>query len=64
MSQTIEIIIAPDGTTRLETKGFLGADCRDASRFIEQALGKASREQLKSEFYQTDVETEPIRQQV
>ena len=45
MTQVIEITIAPDGQTKLETKGFTGASCRDASRFIEQALGQQVGEQ-------------------
>jgi hypothetical protein len=31
MTQAIEIIIAPDGRTKLETKGFAGQSCRSAS---------------------------------
>ena len=38
--KTIEITVSPDGQSRVETKGFAGAECRDASKFIEQALGK------------------------
>jgi hypothetical protein len=53
MTPVIEIIISPDGQTKLETKGFAGASCRDASRFIEQALGQKAGEQLKAEFHQT-----------
>ena len=52
MTQIIEIVISPDGQTRIETKGFAGARCRDASRFIEQALGQQVREQLTAEFHQ------------
>ena len=53
--RTLEIVIAPDGQTRLETKGFVGSQCRDASRFIEKALGRQIAEQLTPEFYaQTD----------
>ena len=48
----IEIIIAPDGQTRVETKGFSGAECRQASEFIEKALGKRTNETLTSEFHQ------------
>lgn len=48
---TIEIIVAPDGKTRVETKGFVGNTCRDASRFIERALGHVEQEQLTAEFY-------------
>jgi hypothetical protein len=48
----IEIIIAPDGQTRVETKGFSGAECRQASEFIEKALGRRTSETLTSEFHQ------------
>ena len=51
-SPTIEIIVKPDGQTVVETKGFTGSSCRDASRFIEQALGQRESEQLTAEFYQ------------
>ncbi|TWU37936.1 hypothetical protein Q31b_47250 [Novipirellula aureliae] len=50
--KTIEIIVAPDGNTRAETFGFSGQSCREASRFIESALGKATNETLKPEFHQ------------
>ncbi|HEY0983000.1 DUF2997 domain-containing protein [Schlesneria sp.] len=53
MTKTIEIIVAPNGQTRVETKGFVGSDCRQASQFIEQALGQQTDELLKAEFYQT-----------
>lgn len=53
MSKTIEIIVAPNGQTRVETKGFVGSDCRQASQFIERALGRQTDELLKAEFYQT-----------
>ena len=53
MSKVIEVVIAPNGETRVETKGFAGASCRAASEFIERALGASTSERLKSEFYQT-----------
>ncbi|RLS34040.1 MAG: DUF2997 domain-containing protein [Planctomycetota bacterium] len=53
MSQTIEVVVAPNGETRVETKGFSGASCRAASEFIERALGTSTGERLKPEFYQT-----------
>ena len=52
MNKVIEIIVGPAGQTSVQTKGFIGASCQEASRFIEQALGKRSREQLTGEFYQ------------
>jgi hypothetical protein len=53
MSKTIEIIIAPNGQSRVETNGFVGSECRDASRFIERALGQRTDEILKAEFHQS-----------
>jgi len=49
----IEIIVGPNGKTTVQTKGFAGASCREASRFLEQALGKVDREKLTAEFYLT-----------
>ena len=48
----IEIIVSPKGETQVQTKGFAGSSCRDASRFIEQALGQRTGEQLTGEFHQ------------
>ena len=50
--KTIEIIISPSGQSRVETKGFAGSKCRDASRFLEAALGKTTSETLTAEFHQ------------
>lgn len=61
-SKTIDIIVAPDGQTRVETRGFIGSACRDASRFIEQALGQPTGETLKAEFYQTAATEQQVRQ--
>lgn len=55
MNKTIEIIVAPDGTSQVETSGFTGSACQDASRFIETALGKATHEKLKPEFHQASI---------
>ncbi|QDU05658.1 hypothetical protein V6x_53980 [Gimesia chilikensis] len=49
----IEIIISTDGQSRIETRGFTGSHCRDASRFLEGALGKVSSEQLTAEYHQS-----------
>lgn len=62
MSKTIEIIIALNGQSRVETKGFVGSECRDASRFIEKALGQQTDELLKPEFHQTAANQQQIRQ--
>jgi hypothetical protein len=51
LSKTIEIIVAPNGETKVETKGFAGSECQDASRFIEQTLGRRTGEQMTAEFH-------------
>lgn len=62
MSKIIEIIVTPDGQTRVETKGFTGSECRAVSRFIEQALGQQTSEVLKAEFHQTASTQQQIQQ--
>ena len=60
--KVIRVIVGPQGETRVETKGFSGGECRDASRFIEQALGQPVNELLTAEFYQTESAEQQIRQ--
>lgn len=52
MTKSIEIIVTTDGRTTVQTLGFTGLSCRDASKFIEQALGQRTSEMLTAEFYQ------------
>jgi hypothetical protein len=59
MSKTIEIIVSPKGENTVTTRGFAGSSCRDASKFIEQALGQRTGEQLTAEFHQA----QPVEQQ-
>ncbi len=49
--KTIEIIVDHKGHARIETRGFSGGECREASRFVEQALGARSAETLTAEFH-------------
>ena len=62
MKKVIEITISPIGETKVETKGFSGGECRDASRFVEQALGQRTAEQLTGEFYQSEPVHRDLRQ--
>ncbi|OYP33984.1 DUF2997 domain-containing protein [Rhodopirellula sp. MGV] len=62
--KTIELIVSPDGSSKVETKGFGGTQCQQASRFLEQALGKKQNEKLTSEYFKTQVsQTNQARQQ-
>lgn len=62
MSQTIEVTVSPKGETRIETKGFTGATCRNASRVLEAALGVRVSEQMTSEFHTTATTPQAARQ--
>ena len=47
--RTIEITIDPTGQATVQTRRFTGPECRQASKFIEQALGQQIGERLTSE---------------
>jgi hypothetical protein len=58
----IEILISPQGEATITTKGFQGPACRDASGFLEQALGQTLKETLTAEFHQS-IETQATQQE-
>ena len=60
--KTIKITVSPTGQTRVETTGFAGGECREASRFVEQALGSRSAETLTAEFHQGQQSDQELRQ--
>ena len=62
MPQIIEVTISPTGETTVQTKGFAGSTCQDASKFIEQALGVSTRERKTAEFYATAPAQQQIQQ--
>lgn len=62
MNQTIEITVDAKGEVTVQTKGFTGSSCREASQFIEQALGRRTSEQLTAEFHQVLPEAQTIKQ--
>jgi 4-hydroxy-3-methylbut-2-en-1-yl diphosphate synthase IspG/GcpE len=62
MTKIIEVIVNPKGETTVATKGFAGASCQQASRFLEDALGLRVREERTSEFYQS-LTAEQVQQQ-
>jgi hypothetical protein len=62
MKKIIRVIVGPRGETKIETTGFSGGECREASRFIEQALGQPVGEQLTPEFYGAQSADQQIKQ--
>jgi len=62
--KTIEITVSPTGQTTVRTNGFHGASCRDATRLLEQALGKVAEDRPTAEFYQTESVQESQQQRL
>jgi hypothetical protein len=61
--KSIEIIVSPTGATSVQTHGFSGASCQEASRFLEQALGTQLSEVRTSAFYETTSTLGTVEQQ-
>ena len=53
--KTIEVVVAPDGSIRIEAMGFQGADCEKATAFLEQALGLMEKTVKKPDYYQRSI---------
>ena len=51
--KVIEIVVDPKGQTVLQTKGFAGSSCRDASRLLEVMLGRVLSDRVTPECYQS-----------
>jgi Protein of unknown function (DUF2997) len=54
MARVIEVIVSPTGEMTVQTKGYVGGDCLQASQFLEQALGAAVADRKTAEFFQTN----------
>ena len=60
--KVIEITVDPKGQAKVETKGFSGSECLEASRFLEHALGQRTDEKLTAEFYQAQSSEQQLKQ--
>jgi hypothetical protein len=49
--KTIEVTVGPSGEIKIETKGFTGESCREASKIVEQSLGAKISDTLTSECF-------------
>ena len=58
----IEVTVSPQGDATVQTKGYAGADCLLASKFLEQALGATTADRKTAEFYETQNAQQQVRQ--
>ena len=60
--KTIEIIVDSKGKSVVQTKGFSGASCREASKALERALGIVESDRPTAEMHQSQVTAQPLHQ--
>jgi hypothetical protein len=57
----IEIVVSPRGESTVQTKGYAGSDCMQASRFLEESLGAKITDNKTSEFYEAATAHQDVR---
>ena len=62
MARIIEVIVSPQGETTVQTKGYVGSDCIQASKFLEQALGIVADDKKTAEFFDAAQVEQQIQQ--
>ena len=62
MARVIEVVVSPTGETTVQTKGYTGCDCLEASRFLEQALGVATADRKTAEYHQCEPAQQRLQQ--
>jgi hypothetical protein len=62
MARIIEVTVSPNGEATVQTKGYSGGECLQASKFLEQALGVALAEQKTNEYYQEAAAQQQVSQ--
>ena len=62
MPRIIEVVVSPTGETTVQTKGYAGADCLQASKALEQALGVPTADRKTEEYFHTASEQQTTRQ--
>jgi hypothetical protein len=62
MPRIIEVTVSPQGEATVQTKGYSGGDCLQASKFLEEALGIASADRKTADYYQATPAEQHIRQ--
>ena len=62
MARLIEVTVSPAGETTVQTKGYVGGECQQASKWLEAALGLVADEQKTPEFYQSQDAEQKVRQ--
>jgi hypothetical protein len=63
MARSIDVTVSPEGETTVQTRGYAGADCLQASKFLEQALGVTVQDRHTAEFHADATQQQQATQQ-
>ena len=62
MARIIEVTVSPTGEATVQTRGYAGADCLQASKFLEQALGVTTAERKTGEYFAVAAQQQQVQQ--
>lgn len=54
MAKVIEVVVSATGEITMQTKGYSGGECQQASKWLEQTLGVVTKDRKTAEFFQTE----------
>ena len=60
MSRIIEVIVSPTGQTTIQTKGYQGSQCTQASKWLEKALGEVTSDKKTPEYFDTQSQVQEL----
>lgn len=52
MEKRVEIILGPDGSIKVEAKGFKGETCEEATAFLDRLFGDPESKDFKDSYYE------------
>jgi hypothetical protein len=61
MARIIEVTVSPKGETTVQTKGYAGAECLKASKFLE-ALGVVASDRKTTEYFNATEAKQTLQQ--
>jgi hypothetical protein len=61
MARILEVVVSPTGETTVQTKGFSGGECQQASKWLEEALGIVKADTKTSEYFNTQPNQQEIQ---
>ena len=62
MARIIEVTVSRNGEATVQTKGYSGGECLQASKFLEQALGVVAADHKTAEYFHTTETAQQVKQ--